>query len=119
MAMNELVRLHGGLSVLLLIQLLVAGTGSFAFTGSRTNHVRWNPTRCLLATDVNNGDLPSSAADTSRRCLLQGSVVSVLLSVALEAQAEDNASPDPSPEGMISTKKVAELLRCPHVYSCR
>lgn len=94
---------------LLLIQLLVVGTGSFVLTGPRTNHVRWNPTRCLLATDAINGDMPSSAADTSRRCLLQGSIASVLLSVALEARAED--IPAPLPDGMVSTKTVADLLR--------
>jgi hypothetical protein len=109
-AMNVLIRLQGGLSALLLIQLLVVGTESFAFTGPRTNHVRWNPTRCLLVPDANNGDLPSSAADTSRRSLLQGSVASVLLSVALEARAEDSLSPEAA-EGMVSTKTVADLLR--------
>jgi hypothetical protein len=106
-AMNVLIRLKGGLPALLLIQLLVIGTESFAFTGPKTNHVRWNPTQCLLATEANNGDMPLSAAGTSRRCLLQGSVASVLLSVALEARAEDS----PAPEGMVSAMTVAELLR--------
>jgi hypothetical protein len=106
-AMNVQIRRQGGISVLLLIQLLVVRTGAFTFTGPRTNHVRWNPTRCLLATDANNDDMPSSAAGMSRRCLLQGSVASVLLSAALEARAEDS----PAPEGMVSAKTVADLLR--------
>ena len=117
-AMNVLIRLQGGLPALVIIQLLVIGTGSFVLTGPKTNHVRWNPTQCLLATEANNDDVPSvSAAGTSRRCLLQGSVASVLLSAALEARAEEIPAPTPAPapapapEGMVSAMTVAELLR--------
>jgi hypothetical protein len=103
-AINVRIRLQGSLSVLFIIQLFVVGSESFAFTGLRTNDVRLNPTRCMLSTNADD-DLPSSAAGTSRRCLLQGSVI---FSLALEARAE--GSPPPAPEGMVSTNKVAELL---------